>query len=100
MHQAVKRIRVLAEQYGKEVLLVDEQGAEEAYRIAAEFEYEGTAYAGLQTKAMRKADEIAFFRIGRSPEGQPELLPLASDDEWENVSEAYDDLVFGGEDTP
>ncbi|WP_274650071.1 DUF1292 domain-containing protein [Paenibacillus humicola] len=96
----VKRISVLQPLYGTEVELVGEDGQTEPYRIAAEFEIGGRAYAGLQTREMRKNDETAFFRISVTAGSEPELETIDDEDEWELAAEAYDDLVFGGGETP
>jgi hypothetical protein len=39
------------------------------------------------------------LRIVVSPDGLPELESIVDDEEWENVSELYDELTFPGEDT-
>ncbi|MBP3961346.1 DUF1292 domain-containing protein [Paenibacillus lignilyticus] len=96
----VKRISVLKDIYGTEVDLIGEEGATEPFQIIAEFQMGDSSYAGLQSHDMQKEDEIAFFRITFKEGSDPELESIESDEEWELVSEAYDDLLFEGEDQP
>ncbi|MBJ6362999.1 DUF1292 domain-containing protein [Paenibacillus sp. GCM10012307] len=90
----VKRVRVLQEVYGREVGLVADSGNEELYRIAAEFQLGSNLYAALQTSAMKKEDELAFFRIIQLEDGEYTLESLDDEDEWEEAAEAYDELLF------
>lgn len=94
----VKRISVLSPVYGSEVELIGEDNQPEPYRIVAEFALGDRLYAGLQTAAMRKDDEIAFFRIAQGE--NPGLETIDDEDEWEAAAEAYDDLVFIGDERP
>ncbi|SFJ09188.1 Protein of unknown function [Paenibacillus sp. UNC496MF] len=96
----VKRIAILKPVFGTEVDLIGDQGETEPYRIAAEFQLGDRAYAGLQSQSMRKDDEIAFFRILIDGEQEPELESIEDDEEWEAVAEAYDDLLFEGDERP
>lgn len=95
--QAVKRIALLQDVYGLQIELVSESGTEESYRIAAEFELGGERYAALQTTAMKKNDELAFFRI-TGAEGELGLESIDDEDEWERAAEGYDELLFDEED--
>ncbi|WP_051236620.1 DUF1292 domain-containing protein [Paenibacillus pinihumi] len=90
----LKRVRLLQESYGREVGLVADSGAEEMYRIAAEFQLGATLYAALQTAAMKKKDELDFFRIIELGDGEYTLESLDDEDEWDAVAEAYDELMF------
>lgn len=99
MSEVVKTSR-LREVYGKEVELVSEEGNSEPFRIVAEFTIGETMYAGLQSEAMRKNDEAAFFRIIISDEGEPVLESIEDEDEWELAAEAFDDLMFAGDERP
>lgn len=96
----VERISVLGPIYGREVELIGEDGGAEPFLIAAEFRMGDQMYAGLQTEAMRKEDEVEFFRIVQSDGGEPELESIDDEDEWEEAAEAYDDLLFAGEERP
>jgi hypothetical protein len=89
----VKRIKLLQEVYGWEIELVSDNGAEEIYQIAAEFELGESLYAALQTAAMKKNDELAFFQITKSG-SEYALESIEDEDEWEQAAEAYDELLF------
>ncbi|NBD25971.1 DUF1292 domain-containing protein [Paenibacillus sp. T1] len=86
--------------YGSEVDLIGEEGETEPFRIVAEFQLGDRAYAGLQSQGMQQEDEIAFFRIALTDGSDPELESIEDDEEWEAVSEAYDDLLFEGDELP
>lgn len=90
----------LRSKYGQQLSLISENGSEETYQIAAEYRLNGQAYAALQTVAMKKLDELAFFRIVQQPDGEFELDAVTDDEEWENAAEAYDDLLFIDEERP
>ena len=38
------------------------------------------------------------MRIVVSPDGLPELESIVDDEEWEDISELYDEMTFPGED--
>ncbi|MFS0727423.1 DUF1292 domain-containing protein [Paenibacillus sp. 1P07SE] len=90
----------LRSKYGRQLALVSEDGSEEMYQIAAEYRLNGRAYAALQTAAMKKLDELAFFRISSQPDGEFELDAVTDEEEWEAAAEAYDDLLFRDEERP
>ncbi|MFD0714032.1 DUF1292 domain-containing protein [Paenibacillus sp. GCM10027626] len=97
----VEKINLLQQTYGDEIELTDDAGTAELYRIAAEFRLGEQAYVGLQTAAMRKEDEVAFFRVILTEgDGEPQLESIDDDEEWEAAAEAYDDLLFIGDDQP
>ncbi|REE84358.1 uncharacterized protein DUF1292 [Paenibacillus taihuensis] len=96
----VKRISVLKPIYGTEVDLIGEQGETEPFQIIAEFQLGNHSYAGLQPQDMQKEDEVAFFRITVQEGSDPELESIEDDEEWEAVAEAYDDLMFEGDEQP
>ncbi|AJY77826.1 hypothetical protein VN24_18055 [Paenibacillus beijingensis] len=91
---ALKRISVLKEAYGNEVLLVDENGAEQPFALKAEFSLGSRCYAALQSPSMRKEDEVEMFLIVMGADGTPQLETIEGDEEWEAASEAYDELLF------
>lgn len=82
----------LKEVYGETVELEDEQGKSSVYDIIAEFEVGGRAYAVLAGSV--KGAEQEILRIVVSPDGLPELESIVDDEEWEDVSELYDELTF------
>ncbi|AIQ46006.1 hypothetical protein R70723_09015 [Paenibacillus sp. FSL R7-0273] len=82
----------LKEAYGETVELEDEQGRSSVYNIVAEFEVGGRAYAVLAGSGKNAEKEI--LRIVVSPDGVPELESIVDDEEWEDISELYDELTF------
>ncbi|ASA19945.1 DUF1292 domain-containing protein [Paenibacillus donghaensis] len=85
----------LKETYGETVELEDEQGKSSVYDIIGEFEIDGRGYAVLQGSGKDAEPEI--LRIIVSPSGLPELESIMDDEEWEDVSELYDELTFPGD---
>ncbi|KAA9005393.1 DUF1292 domain-containing protein [Paenibacillus spiritus] len=88
----VKWTNRLKEAFGETVELEDEQGVSSIYRIAAEFEVEGQGYVVLQGEGKDEEPDVLKFSL--SPGGIPELETIDDDDEWEEVSELYDELTF------
>lgn len=86
--------------YGEEVELEGPDGKPERFKIMAELSVFGREYAVLQSDAMRKDGDIEVFRVEAGDDGSPLLETVEDDEEWENVSEAYDDLMFGSDEQP
>nr|WP_245338979.1 DUF1292 domain-containing protein [Paenibacillus shirakamiensis] len=82
------------EAFGPIVELQDEKGHASYYRIEKEFDIAGQAYVVLLPDDEGKAEEPEILKIVTSPEGQLELVTIDDDDEWENISELYDELSF------
>lgn len=98
-HNSPERLSRLKELFGGEVELVSEDGTAEYYQIKAEFQLGSIQYVALQSEAMRAEDEVELFRINLDS-GEPHLESIEDDEEWESASEAYDDLLFAGEERP
>ncbi|WP_027091228.1 DUF1292 domain-containing protein [Cohnella thermotolerans] len=86
--------------FGDYVELDGAGGAPQRYKIMAELEVDGRSYAVLQSDAMRKEGDIEVFRVAAGEAGSPQLETVEDDEEWENVAEAYDDLLFGSDERP
>ncbi|BFH61261.1 DUF1292 domain-containing protein [Paenibacillus azoreducens] len=84
---------VLKETFGPTVELEDEDGSTEVYDLAAEFEVCGQTYAVLQSPG-NKDGEYNILKVVKSPEGNMELVTIDDDDEWENITELYDEMTF------
>jgi len=89
----IKRLGLLKEAFGEEVVLDDTGNDSEAYRILAEFEVEGRAYAVLQTERMKKDEELALFYIVQDEQGELQLESVMDDEEWEDILELYDEMT-------
>lgn len=87
----------LKDVYGETVELEDEQGKSSVYDIIAEFAVGDRAYAVLAGPGRGAEPEI--LRIVVSPDGLPELESIMDDEEWEDVSELYDELTLPSEDS-
>lgn len=94
----VKQSR-LKDLFGGEIELVADDGVTETYRIKAEFQLGEVQYVALQNEAMRDEDEVELLRI-RLEDGEPHLESIEDDEEWEAASEAYDDMMFAGDERP
>ncbi|MUT67250.1 DUF1292 domain-containing protein [Paenibacillus sp. NEAU-GSW1] len=90
----------LKETFGNELELVAEEGGLEKFVIMAEFQLGPYVYAALQSAAMKKEQEVELFRVILSDSGEPQLETIEDDEEWELAAEAYDDLLFAGEEMP
>jgi uncharacterized protein YrzB (UPF0473 family) len=90
----VRQTRQLREVFGDDIILFDEGNESVVYRILAEFQHNGSSYAVLQSDALKKEDEVAIFRVATGEQGEPQLETIEDDDEWETVSELYDEMIF------
>jgi len=94
-----KTLSSLKNAYGDDIELIDEDGGAEFFNIKAEFQLGDKVYAALQSEAMRSEDEVELFRVVET-DGEPQLETIEEDEEWEAVSEAYDDLLFATDERP
>lgn len=92
--------RTLRDKYGDQIELTDEQDEAVVHRILAEFRHEGSLYAVLQSKELKKDKEVAIFKVTQAADGELTLETIEDDDEWETVSELYDEMSFPGQDRP
>lgn len=90
----MKETNQLRSQYGDDIILYDEQDESATYRILAEFSLDGQSYAVLQSDELKKEEEVAIFKVSARPDGELELETIEDDDEWETVSELYDEMTF------
>lgn len=88
-----KKLTVLKEAFGDEVLLEDENGESEPLRILAEFQVEDLRYAVLQSSKMKRQDEFALFHIITDEQGEIQLETVEDDEEWESMLELYDEMT-------
>lgn len=90
--QAVMTSRV-RDTFGPVVELEDESGHVSYYQVVEEFDVAGAAYAVLLPEDTSKDEEPEIFKIVTSGD-KMELVTIDDDEEWENVSELYDELTF------
>ena len=90
-----KRIR---DAFGPVVELQDDQGETIYYQVAQEFDVAGGSYAVLvpdePNKNKEQDEEQEIFKIVTAEDGTLSLETIDDDDEWEDVSELYDELTF------
>lgn len=79
--------------FGSVVELEDEQGDVSYYSVEKEFDVAGGSYAVLRAESGANA-EPEIFKIISAQDGALELVTIDDDDEWENVTELYDELTF------
>lgn len=81
---------------------IELNGEGDVYKIKAELTVNGSVYAILQSREMEREGEIEVFRVllGSGEEDDVQLETVEDDEEWESVSEAYDDMQFGSDDQP
>lgn len=80
--------------FGTVVELQDDAGKVSYYKVEKEFDVAGSSYAVLLPESDRADLEPEIFKIMTAPDGSLELITIDDDDEWENVSELYDELTF------
>jgi uncharacterized protein YrzB (UPF0473 family) len=90
----VKEIRSLRDKYGPDIILFDDKEESTIYHVLYEFALGDRAYAVLAPEGPEDDDEPLLYRIGRNEHGEPELESIDDEDEWETVSEIYDEWAF------
>ena len=89
----LKPLYLLQNAFGTEIELEDGDNKPITYRILAEFSVGEKSYAVLQSVELNKNEEIALFYINKNDQGELELETIMDDDEWEAISELYDELT-------
>lgn len=90
-------IHVLKEAFGEEIDLEDGDQSR-TFILLAEFSLGDRQYAVLEPQSPHKNEERSVLRITFGSEGEPILESILDDDEWENVSEVYDEMTWDPED--
>ena len=91
-----KPSNLLRDQYGEEVVLFNDQEESNIYRILREFSLYNQIYAVMQSGDCSSDEEYEIFRVNSS-EGSMELETIDDEEEWENIAEVYDEMVFNDE---
>lgn len=79
---------------GTTLELTDEGGKPSYYVLEKEFDIAGKSYVVLLGDEPSSNQEPEIFQVIQNDEGQLELATIDDDDEWESVSELYDELTF------
>ncbi|MCZ8519020.1 MULTISPECIES: DUF1292 domain-containing protein [Paenibacillus] len=91
--------RQLRDVFGDDIILYDEKQESVVYRIASELILKGQGYAMLEKAKPGKEDEPEIFRVAAKDDGELELETIDDDDEWELVSELFDEWTFPADET-
>jgi len=89
----------LREAYGDDIILFDEREESVVYRILSEFMLGENHYAVVEKGAPGHDDEPEIYRVTGDSSGELELETIEDDDEWETVSELYDEMTFPNDGT-
>ncbi|AQS55260.1 DUF1292 domain-containing protein [Novibacillus thermophilus] len=91
MNETYRETSGLTEAFGPDLILEDERGHEEHYRVVTEMEIDQQHYAVLRLHG--DPDEEAFlFRV--VPDGDGFIVEdVEDDDEWERAAEVYRQIV-------
>nr|NNM91233.1 DUF1292 domain-containing protein [Bacilli bacterium] len=76
------------------VLLTDDDGVEEEYRVLRVAEVEGKHYALLQSTVDHEEEPLILRIEGDVEEDTATLVGIDDDDEWDVVAEVFDTLLF------
>ncbi|PWI57198.1 DUF1292 domain-containing protein [Sulfoacidibacillus thermotolerans] len=76
------------------VVLVDDEGQEEPYRVLRVIEMNERHYVVLQSEQDAKEEPLIFRVEGDIETDAIEFVGIEDDDEWENVAEAFDTILF------
>jgi uncharacterized protein YrzB (UPF0473 family) len=93
----LKETNRLRSAYGDDIILYDDRDESVVYKLLSEFQLGSQTYAVLQ-QDHAKDDEPEIYRVITGDDGELELETIEDDDEWENVSELYDEMVFPNND--
>ncbi|PZE19479.1 DUF1292 domain-containing protein [Paenibacillus xerothermodurans] len=85
----------LRREYGDDIILYDENENSVVYKLLSEFQLGERSYAVLEQE---RDGEPEIYRVIAGANGELELETIEDDDEWENVSELYDELTFPAND--
>lgn len=83
----------LVEAFGRDIELTDDQGHAIVYRLIKEFQVGAQGYAVLQSEA-DPYGEVEILKILTGADGAPALETIEDDEEWESISELYDELTL------
>jgi uncharacterized protein YrzB (UPF0473 family) len=74
------------------VTLVDEEGAEHDFTVIDIIEVEGAEYA-IMLPVDEEDNEAIILKFSKDEEGNELLVDIEDDEEWEKVSEAWEEMI-------
>ena len=77
------------------ITLIDEEGHEHEFEVEAVLDVEDSKYAVLIPLDEEYADsnEAVIMRFGLDEDGEEVLYDIESDEEWDKVAGAFDDII-------
>jgi uncharacterized protein YrzB (UPF0473 family) len=86
-------VTTLKDLFGTSIELFEEAEGED-YTLLAELVINGTNYAFFSNDDLKKDDEVFILKYAVDAEGEYELITVDNDDEWEDVSEIFDEYML------
>lgn len=83
----------LKEAVGSQVELEDEHGKAVHLELEAEFKVREQLYVVLRRPGAAEG-EHELYQVNQSPDGEFEMITIDDDDEWEDISELYDECTL------
>lgn len=74
------------------VTLVDEEGAEHDFTVIDIIEVDGSEYAIL-LPVDEENNEAIILKFAKDEEGNELLVDIEDDEEWEKVSDAWEEMI-------
>ncbi len=87
-----EELHKVREQLGDQIVLLDQQ-QEETFFVVTELALNNKHYCVLK-KTMKKDDDEEFMFIVVEQGAELSIVPIEEENEWELVSEAYDNWLF------
>lgn len=77
------------------ITLIDEEGVEHKFEVEAILDLEDEKYAVLlpMNEDYANSNEAIIMRFGMDENGEEVLFDIESDEEWDKVADAYDEVV-------
>lgn len=74
------------------VTLVDEEGAEHDFTVIDIIEVEGAEYA-IMLPVDEENNEAIILKFSKDEDGNELLVDIEDDEEWEKVSDAWEEMI-------
>lgn len=81
-----------------EVILTDDEGQEETFKVIQVLEMNEKHYVLLQSAINSDEDYLILQVVGDIESDAATLVGIEEDEEWEAVAEAFDTLLYGLDD--
>lgn len=78
------------------ITLIDEDGTEHDFNVIDVIEVEGSEYAIL-LPVEDDSDEAVILKFANDEDGNEILVDIESDEEWEKVADAWEEMVMAEE---